>query len=110
MSSAPSPRSDSLNQDIDKETRTNKATMLLQIMKEFGFYINFKKSAFHPSRRIHYLGFINDSEQFKLFYLKKYFSNIFCNDYIRPGIELETPASLVRCSTTEQSGFDYQPG
>ena len=67
LSSAPSPRSDSLNQDIDKETCINNATMLLQIMQEFGFYINFEKSALHPSRRIHYLGFINDSEQFKLF-------------------------------------------
>ena len=58
---------DSLNQDIDQETCMNNATMLLQMMEELGFYINFEKSALHPSRRIQYLGFIIDSEQFKLF-------------------------------------------
>ena len=51
--------------------------MLLQIMKEFGFYINFEKSALHPFRRIHYLGFINDSEQFKLFLPEEILFKIF---------------------------------
>ena len=58
---------DSLNQDIDQETCMNNATMLLQMMEELGFYINFEKSALLPSRRILYFGFIIDSEQFKLF-------------------------------------------
>ena len=37
------------------------------MMQKLGFYINFKNSALHTSRRIQYLGFILDSEQFKLF-------------------------------------------
>ena len=62
---------DSLNQDIDQETCINNATMLLQMMQALGFYINFEKSALHLSRRIQYLGFIIDSEQFKLFLPEK---------------------------------------
>ena len=39
---------DSWNQDIDQEISLNNATMLLQMMEELGFYINFENLHYIP--------------------------------------------------------------